>query len=216
MESCDVGKTSLHRSLTVHEHPRSPQAEVEDDADVNPLPEPFQPPLPALAGPAPRCPFTVTARALHLPSALLALHCSAALPLPPPTAATGAPLLLDYPALATAVVIHVGKALATAGLAWRQLSRLRCFYCPVTSSPNKTVGLEEPLLREALAGALRPEAQGVARTFVPMSSLLAAEGGQQEQGQGLEVVVLRVQALALDLERLRTEAWVHEVPDGGV
>ena len=72
------------------------------------------------------------------------------------------------------------------------------------------------MLREALAGALLPEAQGVARTFVPVSSLLAAEGGQQEQEQGLEVVVLRVQALALDLERLRTEAWVHEVPDGGI
>ena len=194
----------------------------------SPLPEPFQPPLTILpssasAAPPSLSPFTVTAEALHLPSALLALHLT--LTTASSSTSDSALPLLDYAALAAAAGTHVGKALGEAGLAWRQLSRLRFFYpcgggsgssrdLDLDSDPNSV--LDEVLLREAVAGALPPEGQGVACTFVPVASLLLLPDRLEGGAGACLLPLLRVQALALDLERIRTEAWVHEVADGGI
>jgi len=111
--------------------------------------------------------------------------------------------LLDYSHVALALVQQVGKALEAANLTWRQLSHLRIFY--VAGQLD-----DESLLREALTAALPAEGQS-ARTFLPVSCLAATD--EEEAGK---VLLLRVQAVALDLEKMRTEAWVHEVPDGGI
>lgn len=132
----------------------------------------------------------------------MATHLSFALPLPKPFSSDRPTVLVDYRTLATIIVTHVRKALDGASLAWRQLSRLRFFY--------GSRSVEEPLLRETVAEALPPEAEGIARTFVPVPSLLFDTNATNVVG------VVRVQVVALDLERLRTEAWVHEVPDGGI
>ena len=126
-------------------------------------------------------------------------------------------LSIDHRALARAALAAVGRGLREARLAWRQLSRLRFFYRPGH--------VDEGELRAAVAGAMaRATMQGeegegeegveVATTFVPVARL---QGGAEKKGEEEEgVVLLRVQAVALDLERLRTEAWVHEVPEAGI
>ena len=110
---------------------------------------------------------------------------------------------LDYSHVALAMVQQVDKGLEHANLNWRQLSHLRIFY--VADQLD-----DVSLLRGALAAALPAEGQ-CARTFLPVSCLAATD-----EEEGGKVLLFRVQAMALDLEKMRTEAWVHEVPDGGI
>ncbi|GAB5032124.1 meiotically up-regulated gene 71 protein [Nannochloropsis oceanica] len=112
-------------------------------------------------------------------------------------------LLLDYSHVALTMVQQIEKVLQLANLTWRQLSHLRIFYA-VDQLEN------EQSLREALAAALPDEGQ-CARTFLPVSCLAATD----EEVEGT-TLLFRVQAVALDLEKLRTEAWIHDVPDGGI
>ena len=120
------------------------------------------------------------------------------LPSPPP-----ASFCVDHHELALVVVDALTDEFEMRNLTWQQLSHVRTYYVP------GVLGEEGPL-REALAAALPVSC---ARTFVPVSCLHADMwGARRAEGS----VLLQVQATALDLERLRTEAWVHEVPDGGI
>lgn len=114
-------------------------------------------------------------------------------------------LLLNYTHVAYALVDQLRKILRVAHLTWQQLSHLRVFYI-ATCLDN------EAMLREALAAALPSDGQ-CARTFLPVSSLMSE---CQEGSKRQDSLFLRVQVIALDLEKLRTEAWVHSVPDGGM
>ena len=109
---------------------------------------------------------------------------------------------LDYHEVGAALVEQIAEALEEAKLTWHQLSHVRVFYV--------SEGLQEVLLREAVVGALGGKGCGCARTFVPVSCL---EGEDNDEGEGSRRMVVRVQIIALDVERMRTEAWVHEIRD---
>jgi hypothetical protein len=67
--------------------------------------------------------------------------------------------------------------------------------------------LDEPTLTETLSLAIG----STAKTLVPVSSLQGMAIASDSPAASTHVL-LTLQLTALDLERLRTEAWVHAVP----
>lgn len=92
------------------------------------------------------------------------------------------------------VCVQIEQLLVHTSLMRQQLMHIRAFY--PSSGP-----LTEELLGEALAKA----GGSVARTLVPVSTL-----GSSATSSGQPLVTL--QLTVIDLEKIRTEAWVHAIP----